>query len=53
MLRFVPETTKDIDAAWTILKNACGDAARVLQHQTFRQNVEYRDSVRKACFQEF
>ena len=32
-LRLVPETTKDIDAAWTILKNAFGDAARVLQHR--------------------
>ena len=32
-LRLVPESTKDIDAAWTILKNAFGDAVRVLQHR--------------------
>ena len=32
-LRLVPESTKDIDSAWTILKNAFGDAVRVLQHR--------------------
>ena len=32
-LRLVPETTKDIDVAWSILKDAFGDAARVLQHR--------------------
>ena len=29
----VPESTKDIDAAWAILKNAFGDPVRVLQHR--------------------
>ena len=32
-LRLVPESTKDIDAAWAILKNAFGDPVRVLQHR--------------------
>ena len=32
-LRLVPESTKDIDTAWLILKNAFGDAVRVLQHR--------------------
>ena len=32
-LRLVPESTKDIDAAWSILKNAFGDSVRVLQHR--------------------
>ena len=32
-LRLVPETTEDIDAAWKVLKEAFGDAARVLQHR--------------------
>ena len=32
-LRLVPETTEDIDAAWKVLQEAFGDAARVLQHR--------------------
>ena len=29
-LRLIPETTEDIVAAWKVLKDAFGDAARVL-----------------------
>ena len=32
-LRLIPETTEDIDAAWRVLQEAFGDAARVLQHR--------------------
>ena len=32
-LRLIPETTEDIDAAWGVLKDAFGDATRVLQHR--------------------
>ena len=32
-LRFIPETTEDIDAAWEVLKDAFGDATRVLQYR--------------------
>ena len=32
-LRLVPESTKDVDSAWSILKNAFGDATRVLQYR--------------------
>ena len=32
-LRLIPETTEDIDAAWGVLRDAFGDATRVLQHR--------------------
>ena len=32
-LRFIPETTEDIDAAWEVLKDTFGDATRVLHHR--------------------
>ena len=31
--KLIPETTEDIDAAWGVLKDAFGDATRVLQHR--------------------
>ena len=32
-LRLIQETTEDIDAEWVVLKDAFGDATRVLQHR--------------------
>ena len=32
-LKLVPESTKDIEAAFTVLKEAFGDPARVLDHK--------------------
>ena len=32
-LRLIPDTTEDIDAAWGVLKDAFGNATRVLQHR--------------------